>query len=210
MGYTHLMSDRKLAATLFVDIAGYTSMMQEDEALAIEVQTKFKKHIENTVPEYSGRIVNFYGDGCLMLFDSSIRAVNCAKELQLSFVRSGNIPVRMGIHSGDVMMKEDSVYGDSVNISSRIESMAVPGSVLMSKVVSDQIRNQKNVNTRSIGHFHFKNVDQPMEVFVLIHPELSIPDTNKIKGKLAEAEKPKFWTALVKSHIRSPNSTVTH
>ncbi len=98
----------------------------------------------------------------------------------------------MGIHSGDVMMKEDSVYGDSVNISSRIESMSVPGSVLMSKVVSDQIRNQKDVNTRSIGHFHFKNVDQPMEVFALMHPELAIPDTNKIKGKLADTEKPKL------------------
>ena len=160
-----------------------------------------KKLIENIVPEYSGRIVNFYGDGCLMLFDSSIKAVNCAKELQLLFVRTGIIPVRMGIHSGDVMMKADSVYGDSVNISSRIESMAVPGSVLMSKVVSDQIRNEKNVNTRSIGQFHFKNVDQPMEVFALIHPELAIPHPNKIKGKLADAEKTKFKSSKIRIFI---------
>lgn len=194
------MTLRKLAATIFADIQGYSALMQKDETQALDFQEKFQNHIHNTVPENRGEVVQFYGDGCLMIFNSASDALSCARVLQDYFIRE-KIPVRIGLHIGDVVVKSDNVFGDSVNLASRIESMGVPGSILFSAAIADNVRNKSGVNIKSLGFHSFKNIEKPIEVFAL--EGYKIPDLSNLKGKFQEKEKSikKTWiyviTALV-------------
>ena len=158
---------RKLSAVLFADIAGYTAMMQEDEKNALQLINKFKKDIEKQTGKFNGRIVQYYGDGCLLTFESSTEAVDCAISLQHVFSESPEVPVRIGIHMGEILFKNNGAFGNGVNIASRIESMGIPGSILVSKTVRDQIINKSSFLLASLGTFHFKNVSEPIEVFAL-------------------------------------------
>ena len=109
---------RQLAAIFFADIVGYTALMQNDEASALINLNKFKEELEARVPAFRGKIIQFYGDGCLAVFDSPVDAVSCGKELQLTFQKEPAVPVRIGIHSGDIVFKEGNIFGDSVNVAS--------------------------------------------------------------------------------------------
>ena len=110
------LQQRKLAAILFADIVGYTALMQSDERLALAHLQKFKQSLEQLVPANKGEIIQFYGDGCLATFHSSLEAVACAKKLQTQYQSKPTVPVRIGIHSGDVVFKEGNVFGDAVNM----------------------------------------------------------------------------------------------
>ncbi len=175
---------RQLAAILFADIAGYTALMQKDEATARQMLDKFHFAINTTVESYQGRVVNNYGDGCLCTFGSAVAAVQCAKELQEEFQSLPKVPVRIGLHSGDVFFEKDNVYGDSVNIASRIESLGVPGAILFSKRIKRHIANQPEFKVELIGEFDFKNVDKTMEVFALTNNGFVIPKQEEMQGKL--------------------------
>ncbi len=118
---------RQLAVIIFIDIVGYTFIMQQDEPLALQIIDRFKEELKSTVHEFQGEIIQYYGDGCLMIFSNSSDAVNCAKVLQENFRKEPRIPARIGIHLGDIFINEGNIYGDCVNIASRIESMGVPG-----------------------------------------------------------------------------------
>ena len=176
--------NRKLTAILFADIAGYTALMQSDEAIALTNLNKFKQELETLVPTFRGKIVQFYGDGCLAVFDSPVDAVSCGKELQLTFQKEPSVPVRIGIHSGDIVFKEGNIFGDSVNVASRIESLGVPGAVLFSKRIKRHIANQSEFEVASIGEFDFKNVDKTMEVFALANEGLAVPKRSEMEGKI--------------------------
>ena len=115
--------NRKLAAILFADIVGYTSLMQTNENLAFQSVQKFRNILTEKVLQHNGKIIQFYGDGCLCTFDSTIDAMHCSNEAQHILLQKPKVPVRMGLHSGDVIFKDNNVYGNSVNIASRIESM---------------------------------------------------------------------------------------
>src|SRR4030095_4255941 len=117
--------------------------------------------------ENLGQIIQYYGDGCLIIFKSPLEAVTFAKTLQEDFSRVPLVPVRIGIHLGDLVFKEGNIFGDSVNITSRIESMGIAGAVLLSETVNGQIKNHPEFKTSSLGKFEFKNVKKPMEVFAL-------------------------------------------
>lgn len=123
---------RKLSTIIFADIAGYTATMQEDEQKALSYLNGFKKVLHEETEKYDGRIVQLFGDGCLLTFDSITNAVYCAIELQKKFIDNNSIPVRIGIHTGEVIFKENNVFGDGVNIASRIESLGIPGAILVS------------------------------------------------------------------------------
>ena len=157
-------SARRLAAILFADITGYTAMMQHDEEHALGNLARFKQSLEATTPKYHGQIIQYYGDGCLTVFDSPIQAVACAQVLQATFQEMPQLPVRIGIHLGDVVFAETNVFGDAVNIASRIESLGVPGSVLLSQTVRQQIKNHPEFQLTSLGNFDFKNVDEKEDV----------------------------------------------
>lgn len=188
-----LYSTRRLAAILFADITGYTAMMQHDEQEALEKLALFKQILETQTTEFQGQIIQYYGDGCLALFNSPSEAVACAQALQNSF-QQVNLAVRIGIHLGDVVFREGNALGDAVNIASRIESLGVPGAVLLSQSVRQQVKNHPEFQLASLGNFDFKNVDEPMEVFALANEGFPVPKREEMAGKL---KSPVVGTALI-------------
>ncbi len=184
-------AQRKLVAILFADIVGYTSLMQRDEAAARKNVKKFRDTLNEKVAQYLGQIIQYYGDGCLCTFDSTVNAMECARVVQQIFQTDPIIPVRIGLHTGDVYFEEENIYGDSVNIASRVESLGVAGAVLFSKSIKKHISNQKDFEMQSLGEFEFKNVVEPMEVFALTNKGLILPKRGEMKGKLKESPKSK-------------------
>ena len=166
---------RKLAAILFADIAGYTALMEQDEAGAASMLHRFQKETEEKVTSHGGQVVNFYGDGALCVFPAPLEAVQCGMDLQQAFGQTPAIPVRIGIHSGTVVFEQGKVYGESVNLASRIESLGVPGGVFFSKKVRDEIKNRPDVKTAFLGKFAFKNVGEETEVFALANEGFTVP-----------------------------------
>ena len=180
---------RQLAAILFADIAGYTALMQKDEQSASVLLRRFQKNIEELIPKNNGQIINFYGDGALCIFNNPLEAVRCAMQLQNIFSENPKVPVRLGLHMGTVVFENKKIYGDSVNIASRIESMGVPGTVLFSKKIRDEIKNQPDIKIKSLGKFSFKNVEEEMEVFALANEGFIVPNKEELKGKLKDNKK---------------------
>jgi len=178
------LQQRKLAAILFADIVGYTALMQTDEQQALSHLQKFKNALKQLVPSNKGEIIQFYGDGCLATFHSSLDAVACAKKLQAQFQTTPTVPVRIGLHSGDVVFKEGNVFGDAVNITSRIESMGVPGAVLLSNRIREHIKNKPGFSFAELGVYEFKNIEEPMVIYALTGGDLVVPKKKDIKGKL--------------------------
>ena len=176
---------RHLAAVLFADIMGYTALMHADEQHALETLRRFEEVLKKQIPEHNGQVIQFYGDGCLASFATGADAVRCARDMQL--VMQPDVPVRMGVHIGDVVFKDGNAFGDSVNIASRIESMGIPGAVLFSAPVRDAVRNQ-NIRAVSVGRYNFKNVSLPMEVFALEHEGLPIPKRSEVQGKFEKSK----------------------
>lgn len=199
-----MSSRRQLAAIMFTDIEGYTSIMQRDESAAIEMRSKHRRVFEQITQHHSGKILQYYGDGTLSIFDSAITAVRCGIDLQRSFLEAPSIPVRIGIHLGDIVFDEDGIIGDGVNIASRIESLAQAGSVLISGKVYDEIKNQQDISSQKLGKYKLKNVEAITPVYALTDNGLVVPEQtgNAAKGVLVEAASPRllikyWWIAAV-------------
>jgi TolB-like protein len=180
-----IYSMRQLAAIVFADMAGYTTLMQEDEDLAKVKRRRLKEVLDTTLEKHHGKILQYYGDGSLSLFTSAVDAIHCTIAIQQQLRQAPTVDLRIGIHTGDVTIEEGSIYGDSVNIASRIESLATPGSILISEKVFDEIKNQSNITTREIGVFELKNVKHPMRVFAVANGGLVVPHRKDILGKTA-------------------------
>jgi len=179
---------RQLVAIMFTDIQGYTAIMQRDEELGIKMRDKHREIFNKITEKYKGAILQYFGDGTLSTFKSAIDAVKCAMEMQLAFQQEPVIPVRIGIHLGDIVFTEDDIIGDGVNVASRIESLAVPGSVFISDKVYDEIKNQSSIETQSLRTFELKNVDKPIEVFAISNKGLIIPNVDEISRKLKDTK----------------------
>jgi TolB-like protein/class 3 adenylate cyclase/Tfp pilus assembly protein PilF len=176
----------QLAAIMFTDIEGYTALMQQDEATALIFRNRHREVFREITDKYKGKILQYYGDGTLSTFNSAIDAVKCGIELQLAYREEPRIPVRIGIHSADIIFREDGIIGDGVNVAARIESLAISQSVLISEKVYDEVKNQAEIQTVSLGEFEFKNVSKAMEVYAIANPGLIVPEKDKIKGKLID------------------------
>jgi adenylate cyclase len=174
---------RQLSAILFTDITGYTAMMHEDEELARAGRNRLKHVLETTVTAYNGKVLQYYGDGSLTAFNSAINAVNAAISMQSQLRKDPIVPVRMGIHTGDVIIEGEAIYGDGVNMASRIESMAVPGGIFISEKVYEDIRNQSGIHTREMGYFELKNIKQPVRIYAIANPGIVVPSRAEIRGK---------------------------
>lgn len=174
---------RQLAAIMFADIVGYTAMMQEDERIAVQVRRRLQKKLEEEVSIHNGRILELRGDGALCSFSSTIESVKAALAVQLEMQSLPSIPLRIGIHTGDVIVDGDNMYGDGVNIASRMESFAIPGSIFISGKAHDDIKNQRDIKTVSLGKYALKNVKEQVEIFAISNPGIKIPDGSSLEGK---------------------------
>ena len=174
---------RQLIAILFADITGFTAMMQQDESRALLSRQKLQRTLEEQVAKHNGRIIEFKGDGVLCSFISSIECVHAAVSLQQKMQTPPIVPLRIGIHTGDVLFNDDNIYGDGVNIASRLESFAVSGSIFISAKVYDDIKNQKDLQAISLGVYHFKNVSDDVEILCISNPGLVVPATDYLEGK---------------------------
>src|SRR6478735_11194706 len=174
---------RQLAAIMFADIVGYTALMETDESLAMSSRERLKNKLEEVVNNHGGRLLAFHGDGALCSFASTLESVKAATSLQLEMQNHPLIPLRIGIHTGDVLVDGNDIYGDGVNIASRMESFAVPGSIFISSKAYDDIKNQKEVSAVSMGRYLLKNVKGQMEIFAISNAGLVIPDAEILEGK---------------------------
>ena len=177
---------RRLTAVMFTDVVGYTTMMQEDEEVALNARRRHREALERIVSEAGGEVLQFFGDGGLSIFPSSVNAVKAATELQQTFREEPEVPVRIGIHQGDVELDEFGPAGDAVNIASRIESLSPPGGVLISEKVFAEVRNQPNIDTASLGLFHFKNVGEPIQLHAVQGGSLTVPERDQLGGPTGE------------------------
>gem|GEM_PF-117053 len=174
----------QLAAIMFTDIQGYTALMQQDEQKAVEFRARHRQIFNEITGKFKGKILQYYGDGTLSTFKSAIDAVRCGVELQFAFLLEPKIPVRIGIHSGDIIFTDDDIIGDGVNVASRIESLAVSGSVFISEKVFDEVKNQPGITTKSMGTFELKNVGKALEVFAITNEGLVVPKPGQITGNV--------------------------
>lgn len=200
-----MSSTRKLVAIVFADIAGYTAMMQKNEHKALQILNHFRSDIDNFVPLFNGEIVQYYGDGCLLIFNSALEAIKCSEKLQYSLKTEPEVPVRIGIHQGDVVAEGGNIFGDNVNIAARIESMSIPGAILMSAKVRSELINQPSIILKSLGTYEFKNVQDPIEVFAYACEGFPVPNKSKITGKFKIQNEEKSIAVLAFKNQSSDN-----
>jgi adenylate cyclase len=174
---------RQLAAVMFADMTGYTALMQEDEQKARILRDRQRFILEKLIPYYNGKIIQYFGDGTLSIFGSAIDAVKCSIELQVELQKEPKVSLRIGLHSGDIAYDSQGVYGDSVNLASRIEALSVPGGVLVSDKIYDEIKNHPDIQTSMLGKFSLKNVKRQVEVYAIANEGLVIPSAAQINVK---------------------------
>ena len=183
-----MSQSRQLAAIMFTDIEGYTAIMQQNEQQALSLRKRHREVLQKEHTQYDGRIIQYYGDGTLSIFQSAIQAVQCGVAMQQAFCRAPRVPLRIGLHIGDVIFDDDQVVGDGVNLASRIESLGIAGCVLISDRVKEEIRNHPELKTVSVGSYQFKNIERRVEVFALDHEDLIIPKPYSLEGKTEDKE----------------------
>ncbi len=176
-------SKRILAAVMFTDLVGYTRSMHSDEALARKQIERHRQVVEEQHKRYDGKVINYFGDGSLSIFSSSVNAVQCAIEIQRHLKIPVKVPLRIGIDVGDIVIEEGNILGDAVNLASRIESFSVPGAVLISPAVYNQVKNHGQFRFETLGKFHFKNIPKPSAIYALANEGLVVPNPADLQGK---------------------------
>jgi class 3 adenylate cyclase/TolB-like protein len=163
---------RKLTAVLLADVVGYSRLMSVDEeGTHIRLADCVKSVIEPTVVLHEGRLVRSKGDGLLVEFDSAVNAVNCAVDIQLGLATHDDaagdrkLQLRIGINSGDVIVQENDVYGNSVNIAARLEGLAEPGGISVTAAVREQLLGHPGLFFEDTGDRWVKNIDRPIRVY---------------------------------------------
>jgi TolB-like protein len=180
---------RKLAAIMFTDMVGYTALMQEDEKLAKLKRDRHRKVLEEQIKKFNGEILQYYGDGTLSIFNSGVEAVQSAIKIQLELNNEPKVVLRIGLHTGDIVFDEGGIYGDGVNIASRLESLSVPGGILISEKLQDELFNHPDLKTKPLGKFNLKNVKKPVEIYAVSVDGIVVPSANELSSEKAEASK---------------------
>ncbi len=174
----------QLVAVMHTDIAGYTAITEDNDALALSFNAKHRQGVKELIAKHQGVLQEIVGDGSLSYFPSASDCVQCAIELQLFFRTVPIVPVRIGMHIGEIRGEKDLIYGNPINVSSRIESIAVPGSILLSRNVIDSISKRSNLSFVSLGMYSFKHVDQPIEICAISNEGIVVPTRELVTGKL--------------------------
>lgn len=174
--------DRRLVAVAFTDMVGYTTLIQADERQAVDRRDRYWRAVDRHHQAFGGTIVQRLGDGSMSMFPSALAAVQAAVEIQRELAVD-DVPVRIGIHVGEVTVEPERLTGEAVNIASRIESFAVPGGVMLSDTAYDHLGNRTDVAVVSLGRFRLKNVGRPLELFAVADDGIVVPDPRALEGK---------------------------
>ena len=159
-----MAQDRRLAAILFTDIAGYTRLMGASEQKALAVLVRNREVQKPLIERYNGRFIKELGDGTMATFNNASDAVRCAVAMQQAVKVDPDLNLRIGIHLDEIVFENDDVFGDGVNIAARIEAAGTPGAIFISDVVCSAIRNKDDITTRFVQQMQLKNVSRPIDI----------------------------------------------
>ena len=195
---------RKLAAVFSADVAGYSRLMGEDEAATLTTLEAYKQVMFVLIKQHRGRVVASPGDNVLAEFASVVDAVQCGvavqKEIQArnaEFPENRRMQFRIGINLGDVIEEGDSIYGDGVNIAARLESLADPGGICVSKTAFEHIEAKLPFGYEFLGEQTVKNIAKPVGTYkVLMEPRVTVKAEAEAKPKVGARRKPMFAVLL--------------
>jgi TolB-like protein/class 3 adenylate cyclase len=187
--------ERKLAAIMFTDMVGYSALAQSDDKMALELLEEHRRLLREIFPRFHGTEIKTIGDAFLVEFGSALEAAQCAIEIQRALAKRNadvaadrRISVKIGIHIGDVVHRDGDVYGDGVNIASRIEQLAGAGGICVSMDVERQIRNALEARFEKFGSADLKNIKLPMDLFRIVLPW----EAHRKAQRPEAAKKPQF------------------
>ena len=166
---------RKLLAIMFTDMKDYSKIMNTNEKLALDLLEIHNNILKDMIMFHGGKIIEIIGDAFLVTFDSAVKSVECAYDIQEKFnlrnrekSSEEQIIIRIGIHLGDILEYKNNIKGDAVNIASRIEQAATPGSIFISENAYSAVNNKVEFNFDFSGEFNFKNIAEPVKLYKLI------------------------------------------
>jgi adenylate cyclase len=206
----------KLAAILAADIEGYSRSMHADEGGTVAVLTTHRLICDRLIESHSGRVFGSAGDSMVAEFGSATDAVNCAVAIQQSIHQANQVlptatrlSFRIGINVGDVIVREADIYGDGVNIAARVENLAEPGGICVTRTVRDQVRDLMKFEFEDLGEKHLKNISRPVQIFrIIFDPEemlasSSTEHSNKLRVHSTQPLNPSlmdielaFWNSI--------------
>jgi len=206
-GGTEQTEQRKLAAIMFTDMVGYSALSQRDDKLALELLEEHRHLLREIFPRFHGTEIKTIGDAFLVEFNSALEAAQCGIEIQRALAkRNADVPpdrrieVKIGIHIGDVVHRAGDVYGDGVNIASRIEPLAGAGGICVSMDVERQIRNALEARFEKLAPTDLKNISVPMDLFRIVLPwerETRLPSEPQKRDVRQRPSIPIGWIATV-------------
>ena len=181
--------ERKLAAIMFTDIAGYTALSAKDENKALELLDKQKQILTPIIEEYNGILHNKGGDSLLFTFSTVTDAVKCGIKIQKQIKAVEDLNLRIGIHEGEITLKDGDVLGDDVNIASRIEPFSAVGGISISGKIQQNISSLPEFETTYVGTPKLKGVSQEVKVYCITSHGLPQTDISKVSAKLKATDK---------------------
>src|SRR5947199_2363390 len=194
---------RKLAAIMFTDMVGYSALSQRDDKLAQELLEEHRRLLREIFPQFNGSEIKTIGDAFLVEFQSALEAAQCAMAIQRALAKRNadalaerQIQVRIGVHIGDVVHRGGDVYGDGVNIASRIESLAAAGGICVSMDVERQIRNALEARFEKLAPTDLKNISVPMDLFRIVLPWEKGSEVTSQKSQVRQISSNKKWVAI--------------
>jgi adenylate cyclase len=192
--------ERRLAAILAVDVAGYSRLMGADEEGTHDrLKAHFAELVHPKVAEHRGRVVKNTGDGFLAEFASVVDAVRCAVAVQREMIaRNASLPAqrriefRMGINVGDIIIEDGDIFGDGVNIAARLEALAEPGGICLSAAAYEQVRDRLDLAFDDQGEQQVKNIARPIRVY-RVRPKSPLLNPPPRAGRKADATAADRW-----------------
>ena len=195
---TEIGVERKLTTILAADVVGYSRLMAADEAGTLTFLKAIRRELlEGKTTEHHGRVVKLMGDGTLMEFGSVVDAVTFAVDVQRAMaLRNADVPenqriiYRIGINIGDIIVEGEDIYGGGVNIAARLEGLADPGGICVSRTVFDHVKGKVELDFEDMGEQRVKNISEPIRVYQVASDTLSVQTVRSPSTVLPLPDKP--------------------
>jgi class 3 adenylate cyclase/TolB-like protein/Flp pilus assembly protein TadD len=178
-----MTEDHRQTAIMFTDLMGYTALTEKNETAALELVKKNRDLHQRSIQKHHGQLTKELGDGFMATFENALDALNCAREIQVEAkALEFEIPIRIGIHYGEITIDNEDIFGHGVNMASRIQSIADPGGIYISETIYQLIRDRADFETQYMGAVPLKNIKDPVPVYALKGDGLPPPQKKRIDG----------------------------